>query len=112
MFKLRVISFRKIKLNIKRFFIICFCILIILSVINGIKIILKSNKDSFSNINEVIYKRLLKDSFVFFDDNYNVDIDIGSDVDFDLDEHKENVDNNEKTNFIISKTKVLYPCAW
>ena len=100
MFKLRVISFRKIKLNIKRFFIICFCILIILSVINGIKIILKSNKDSFSNINEVVYKKLLKDSFVFFDDNYNVDIGIGSDVDFDLDEHKENVDNNEKTNNI------------
>ena len=53
MVNLRVISFRKIKLNIKRFFIISFGILIILSVINGIKIILKSNKEGLNNSNSL-----------------------------------------------------------
>ena len=43
MVNLRVISFWKIILNIKRFFVISFGILIILSVINGIKIFLICN---------------------------------------------------------------------
>ena len=114
MVNLRVISFRKIKLNIKRFFIMSFGILIILSVINGIKIILKSNKEGLNNpnglndlkcldyLNDIIYKKLLKDSFVFFDDdNYDYDISLGlnKNLDNDIDNHiDKNLDSNIDSN--------------
>lgn len=102
MVKLRVISFRKIKLNIKRFFIISFGILIILSVINGIKIVFKSNKsdlnnsNSLNNLNDIVYKKLIKDSFVFFDDYYDISLD--ENLDKDIDKYKKSDNNSNNIN--------------